>query len=164
MPKDYSPAESVESIAGGLIPNYHPELLTARIMYVFLSEASKKNGKEVPGTAKKLTGFSEWALEQDFVLTVALDVWNTLTENQRMALVDHLLERCTGEEDEESGEMVWKMRDPDVQEFPNILYRHGAWNENLQGFVSTAQGVNIDQVIAEETEEEEETEQQTSEE
>jgi Putative phage metallopeptidase len=166
MPKDFSSADSVESIAGGLIPNYHPELATARIMYTFVSEASKKNGKDVLGTAKKLSGFNEWALENDFLVTIALDKWNELTENQRMALVDHMLERCTGEEDDESGEMKWKMRDPDVQEFAGILFRHGAWNEDLQGFVSMAKGVNIDQIVEEETAEtdEDETEQQTAEE
>lgn len=162
MPKTYETAENVESIAGGLIPNYHPELATARIMYVFVSEASKKNGKDVLGKAQKLSGFSEWALENDFVITVAQDKWQELTENQRTALVDHMLERCSGEEDEDTGEMKWRIRDPDVQEFPNILHRHGAWNEDLQGFVSMAQGIDIDQIVEEEVdEEEEETEHQT---
>lgn len=163
MPKEYYAAETVESIAGGLIPNYHAELAGARIMFTFVSEASKKNGKEVLGTSKKLSGFNEWALEADFVILVAQDKWNELTENQRMALVDHLLERCTGEEDENSGEMRWKMRDPDVQEFSTILHRHGAWNEDLQGFASMAASINLDQIVEEETEDEEE-QQQTSEE
>lgn len=156
MPKTFDDAESVESIAGGLIPNYHPELATARIRYVFVSEASKKNGKEVWGKVQKLSGFTEWALEKDFVVTVALDKWNELTDSQRTALTDHLLERCTGEEDEESGDMKWKVRDPDVQEFPNILHRHGAWNEDLQSFVSMAQKIDLDSLIEEESEEEEE--------
>jgi len=163
MPKTYETAESVEQIAASLIPNYHPELATAAIMYVFISEATKKNGKEVLGKVQKLTGFNEWVLEHNFVVTIAMDKWNELTENQRSALVDHMLERCTGEEDEDTGEMKWKMRDPDVQEFPNILHRHGAWNEDLQGFVSMAQSINLDQIVEEETEEAEE-EQQTSEE
>ncbi len=164
MPKEYTIAESVASIAGGLIPPYHPELAEARIMYVFISEASKVNGKEIPGTAKKMSGFNAWALEIDFVITVALDKWNEMIESQRNALVDHLLERCYGEEDEESGETKWKMRDPDVQEFPNILHRHGAWNEDLQGFASMAASINLDQIVEEETNKQEEVEQQTSEE
>lgn len=156
MPKEFSQAEPVESVAGGLIPNYHPELAGARIMYVFVSEASKKNGKEVWGTAKKFSGFNEWILEHDFLLTVALDKWQELTSHQRTALVDHLLERCTGEEDENTGDMKWSVRDPDIQEFPNVLHRWGAWNEDLQGFVSMAQRIDIDQIVEEETEEGEE--------
>ena len=164
MPKTFESAESVESIAGGLIPNYHPELATARIMYVFVSETWKKNGKDQLGKVQKFSGFNEWALEHDFAVSVAQDKWQELTESQRTALVDHLLEHCTGEEDEDTGEMTWKLRDPDVQEFPNILHRHGAWNESLQGFVSMAQGIDIDALVAEETaEEEKETEEQQTE-
>lgn len=153
MPKTFEPAEdSVGAIAQGIIANYRPELAPARIMYVFVSEASKKRGREVLGNVKKLGTFDAWALEQDFVLTVALDKWNELTGSQRTALVDHLLERCVGEEDEKSGEMKWGVVEPDIQEFPNVLYRHGAWNDDLQGFVSVAQGINLDQIVEEETE------------
>lgn len=158
MPKTFDTADSVESIAHSLIPNYHPELATARIQYVFVSEASKKNGRDVPGKVQKLGGFIEWALEKDFIVTVAYDKWSELEDSQRTALIDHLLERCTGEEDEESGEMRWKIRDPDVQEFPNVLHRNGAWNEDLQGFVSMAQQINLDQIVNEETEEDEDEE------
>ena len=155
MPKTFEPADgTVGAIAQGVITNYRPELATARFLYVFVSEASKKNGKEVLGTVKKLSGLNEWALEKDFVFTVALDKWQELSDNQRTALVDHLLERCVGEEDEKSGEIKWGVRDPDIQEFPNILYRHGAWNEDLQGFVSMAQSINIDQIVEEEVGEE----------
>lgn len=152
MPKTYASAESVESIANGLIPNYHPELATARIMYVFVDKASSKGGRELAGKVRKFSGFLEWALENDFVLEVALEKWNDMTESQRTALVDHLLECCTGEEDEDTGDMSWKVREPNVQEFSSVLHRQGAWNESLQEFVSMAKGINIDEIIAEENE------------
>jgi hypothetical protein len=151
MPKIYEEAASVSSIAGGLIPNYHPELATARIHYVFINEATQKGGHEVLGKARKLAGYQLWALEKDFVVEVALDKWNELSEPQRTALTDHLLERCFGEEDEESGEMKWKLREPDVQEFSTILERHGAWHESLVGFVTIAHSLNIDEIAEEET-------------
>jgi hypothetical protein len=151
MPKVYSSAESVESIAGGLIPNYHPELATARIMYVFVSEASQKGGRDVLGKARKLAGLQEWALEKDFIVEVALDKWNELSEPQRTALTDHLLERCFGEEDEKTSEMKWTLREPDVQEFSTILERHGAWHDSLVGFITVAQSLNIDEIAEEES-------------
>jgi len=149
MPKTYDTADSVENIANGLIPNYHPELATARVMYVFVDKASAKGGRELSGKARKFSGFLEWALESDFVLEVALEKWNDMTESQRTALVDHLLECCTGEEDEDTGAMSWKIREPNVQEFSSVLHRQGAWNEGLQEFVAMAKGINIDEVIAE---------------
>jgi len=147
MPKTWEEAEAVQNIAGGLIANYHPELGTARMLYVFVSEAPTKGGRELYGRVKKFAGFNEWALDKDFVIEVAAPLWNDLDPNQRNALVDHLLERCTGVEDEKTGDVSWKIREPDVQEFSSILDRHGAWNTQLAGFVSVAKKVNLDLII-----------------
>lgn len=153
MPKVYGSAESVEDVAKNLIPMYHPELATARIKYVFVDKASMKGGKPLPGKVRKISGVLEFLTDADFMLEVALDQWNELTEGQRTALVDHLLERCTGEEDEENGEMKWTMREPDVQEFAVILRRHGAWNDDLTAFASVAKQINIEEIAADVTEE-----------
>lgn len=151
MPKTYDTAESVSAIAQGLLPNYHAELATARIMYVFVDTASSKGGREMPGKVRKFSGFLEWALERDFVVEIASDKWNDLTDRQRTALVDHLLECCTGEEDEKTGEMKWQVREPNVQEFETILQRHGAWNESLTGFISVAQSINLLAIVQDTT-------------
>lgn len=150
MSKTYSEAESVKAISGGLIANYHPELATARLGYIFVDKASSKGGVEVLGKTRKISGPLEFLLELDFLIEIAEDQWATLSQEQRLALVDHLLERCTGEEDEKSGEMKWKIREPDVQEFASILRRHGAWNDQLSGFVSVAQEIEVDTLAREE--------------
>ncbi len=149
MPKVYSDAETVETIAKPLMGPFHPELATARIKYVYVDKGSMKNGRPVFGKVKKLSGISEFLIGCDFVIEVAQDHWNELDENQRTALVDHLLERCSGEEDENTGEMVWVVREPDVQEFTSILRRHGAWNADLTTFASVAKAIDIDGMIEE---------------
>jgi hypothetical protein len=150
MPKTYGGAESVQIIADGLIANYHPELATARIMYVFVDTSSNKGGLELSGKVRKFSGFLEFALEKDFVVEVALDKWNDLLASQRTALIDHLLERCTGEEDEETGAMKWKIREPTVQEFTTVLHRQGAWHEGLQELVATAKGIDVEEIMQQE--------------
>lgn len=147
MSKEYSGGETIEAIAKPLIPPYHPELATARIKYVFVDKASKKGGRPVFGKAKKISGISEYLIEADFVIEVALDEWNSMPEEQRTALVDHLLERCTGEEDEKTGDMGWLVREPDVQEFTSILRRHGAWNADLTTFATVAKAIDIEDMI-----------------
>lgn len=149
MPRIFSEAAAVESLAEGLIPNYHPELINARMLYIFVDKASKKGGKELMGKAQKVSGVWEFYTEKDFVLTVPADVWGTLEEAQKTALVDSLLERCAGEEDEKSGETKWSIREPDVQEFSNILERHGAWHADLERFVVVAKDVDISHIIEE---------------
>lgn len=150
MPKVYSEAESVRSISAGLIANYHPELASARLRYIFVDKASLKGGVDILGKTKKISGPLEYLLELDFLIEIAQDKWVDLSNEQQTALVDHLLERCTGEEDEKSGEMKWKIREPDVQEFSSILRRHGAWNDSLSGFVSVAHEIKVDTLAAEE--------------
>lgn len=150
MPKVYSEAESVRSLSGGLIANYHPELANARIRYIFVDKASSKGGIDVLGKTRKISGPLEYLLELDFLIEIAADRWHDMDNTQRTALVDHLLERCTGEEDEKSGEMKWKIREPDVQEFASILRRHGAWNDQLTGFVSVAHEIEVDTIAREE--------------
>lgn len=152
MGKTYSEAESLENMAGNLISTFHSELATARIYYVFVSQASKKGGQELIGKVRKVSGFLEWYMETDFIIEVAEDKWAELDGAQRTAALDHLLESCTGEEDEKSGEMVWSVREPDVHEFSSILLRHGAWNDQLKGFVSVAKNVNLEGFVEEESE------------
>ena len=154
MPQIYVPGESIEPFARDLIRTYHPELATANIRYYFREKAGKKNGKIVYGSAKKVSDVLQFLLEDgrgetaryDFLIEVALDTWNEMNSDQRNALVDHLLERCSGEEDEEDGgAMKWKLREPDVNEFSTILNRHGTWNESLNGFVTVAKTLGIDE-------------------
>jgi len=150
MPKTWENAESLENIAAGLIPNYHPEIATARMLYCFVSEASSKGGRKILGKVRKLSGFLEWIIGKDFVVEVAADMWNELDDQQRTALIDHLLERCYGEENEDTGEISWKIREPDVQEFGTILDRYGAWNADLHTFVSISKEVDLEQILSEE--------------
>jgi hypothetical protein len=150
MPKVYGTAEGVETIAAELIPNFHPELATARFKYVFVDKASQKSGKPVLGKVRRITGLLDFLIETDFVMEVALDTWNPLHDSQRKALVDHLLESCTGEEDTNNGgAMKWSVREPDVQEFAAILRRHGAWNEELAAFTVIAKEIGVDSIVQE---------------
>jgi hypothetical protein len=150
MPKLYANAESVEQIANSILPTYHSELATARIQYIFVDKAGAKNGRPTLGKARKVSGALEFLLGRDFLIEVALDKWNEATERHRLALVDHLLECCTGVEDEEDGgTMKWAMREPDVKEFTSILHRHGAWTEELSGMVEVAQRLNLEARIQE---------------
>jgi len=155
MSKNYTEAESVQAIAASLIPTHHPELAGARIAYLFMDQTPKKGGRELAGKASKVSGRWAFMTELDFVLEVAEEKWNEMSESQRQALVDHLLECCTGEE-QEDGSLKYSIREPDVHEFSTILQRHGAWNETLQGFCQVAQQVDLEELKQEVLEDEEE--------
>ena len=133
-------SDTLQQIAEKLIPKHHSELASANFIYKCRSVSTKSGGVPVPGTVKK-TSPNERLLsrgkfkddgEADFIIEIALDVFNPMSPQNRTALVDHLLTRCVGLEDEKSGEMKYSIRPPQVQEFPEIAERHGRWNEGLE--------------------------------
>lgn len=123
--------DTAEGIALKLISQYHPELSVAEFKYICRSKSSKRGGVPVPGSVYKMGGKFKHLIGSDFVMEIALDCWNGLEPNQRVALVDHLLSRCVGVEDDRNGEMKWSIRPPEVQEFPEIAERHGQWCDGL---------------------------------
>jgi hypothetical protein len=141
-----SDCEAAAEIAAKLIPKHHHELAGANIVYLCRNKAAKSAGKLVPGQVKKASPTDahisrayfnksdmsgEDSQEAHFIMTIALEVWNNLQPNQRTALIDHLLTRCVGVEDEKSGEMKYGIRPPQIQEFAEVAERHGRWNDDL---------------------------------
>ena len=159
MPKDYSDAESVEAEAQKILPTFHSELAEAKIKYYFVSEHTQKGGHPIAGKARKLSGAAQFlAGGYNFAIEVAMDLWNQMPPEERKATIDHLLEYCTGEADEDTGDMKYTMREPDVKEFSTILSRHGAYTEGLRGLVQVAKTIKIEErmqeIIDENSEEE----------
>lgn len=148
MSVTYRPAPAVEHIAGTLIPTHHPDLDGVRIQYVFRSKASKKNDKIVLGKARKVSGlnaylatpadevgFDDEAVEF-FVIEIAEDCWRDLNHEQRIALVDHELCHLAIEfDDDEQVKLV--MRSHDLEEFREIVERHGLWKPDLTEFADS---------------------------
>lgn len=131
IPLLFDTFESAEQRALKLIPRFHHHLATAKIKYICRNRAAKRAGVPVPGNVYKMSGKFEFLTGYNFIIEIALEVWNDYNEQQRIALVDHLLTRCTGEEREDDGEIKWKVRPPEVQEFPEVAERNGQWNESL---------------------------------
>ena len=146
----YGGFDAVREIAEKLIPKFHSEIASANILYVSRNKAPKSGGKLVPGKVYKLSPLYRYLTttslaeqqkngsmdrdnlpQADFIVEVALETWNPMSPNNRIALIDHLLARCVGVEDEKTGAMKYALRPPQVQEFPEVAERNGAWNDDL---------------------------------
>ena len=131
-------------IANKLIPKYHPHLASAKFLFCSRSKATKQGGVPVPGTVKKASPLEKHLgsfvrpdnEEPDFIMIIALDLWNNMNSSERTARIDHLLMRCAAEEENESGDIKYSIRYPDVQEFVDIVGRHGQYNEGLQNLAN----------------------------
>ncbi|HED05454.1 MAG TPA: hypothetical protein ENI61_02075 [Ignavibacteria bacterium] len=131
IPLLFDDAEIVMGISKNLIKNYHSHLSAAEIRYIFRNRAAKRSGVKVSGNVYKMSGKYKFLTGFDFIVEIALDVWNDLAPNQRIALVDHLLTRCVCIENETTGDFKWKVIPPAIQEFPEVAERNGQWNEGL---------------------------------
>lgn len=152
MTVSYRPAVAVKRLADELVPKHHKDLVDVRIEYVFRSETAKSKGREVWGTARKISGLNAYLSQKGgpseaesgdvdyFVIEISEPVWQVLDAGQRRALVDHELCHCALEVsvNESTGEetVALKTRPHDVEEFRAVVIRHGLWREDLGDFAA----------------------------
>ena len=136
----------IAPLAKNLIGNHHPHLHNIRIEYVFREKAASKGGRTVLGTARLVRGLTAMfatpgATDTDdndfFVIELAEDTWALLSNDRRLALLDHELSHCQVAMDPNSGEVKLSIRPHDVEEFSGVLARHGLWKEDVEDFVKS---------------------------
>lgn len=129
--------QKVIDLAQDLVDQYHPELQQARIGILFRSEAPVSNGKATWGQALKVDGKWKPLLteELDFIIWLAFDVWDSVLDTrQKRALLDHELCHCKMTRGEP------KLRAHDIEEFTEIVHRHGLWRDSMKQFADAIQG------------------------
>jgi hypothetical protein len=133
-----------------LIPDYHMHLKEARVLYVFCGKPMTRNGRVVLAKAMKFNDLNrfftslgaeppdeeETAGGCDFAVIVNRKEWEeNLTPKQRRAVVDHELCHCI-----RNHKGKWAMRNHDVEEFAEIIDRHGMWFEDVAAFGKSVAG------------------------
>lgn len=137
-----------------LVGEQHHHLIDARIALAWrFGWKEDKDGRLKLGQAKKLsdldrefrTGAGE---EIDLVILLNYEVWNRgdFTCEQQLALIDHELCHFQFSKDDETGEpkmdvrgrLIYRLRGHDVEEFTEIVARHGIWRHDLEKFAKQA--------------------------
>lgn len=142
---EYRDAPELHALAGLIIERDRPELIGYPIRLVWRTPARKAgHNRLAAGTAELVKGrFAHFVMTDEekamegqedgsrmFWIEIAADLWEDLTNAQRIALVDH--EIChlhVGETDDGEYEMV--IREHDVEEFDEVVRRHGLWTDDL---------------------------------
>lgn len=153
MGTSYRSAPDVRKIADKLITQHHQHLLgeADRIIYLFRSEAARSKGRVVLGKARLLSGLNAWLYDAGvdgpaadglegaecarFVMEIAHDEWRELNAAGRKALVDHELCHFWIETDEETGDQKLMIRGHDLEEFVEVVARHGCWRPEVEHVV-----------------------------
>lgn len=153
MSTTYWRAPEVEEIVGKLVPEHHDHLARhdIKIRCVFRHPVAKSKGQIVLGKARKIGGLNAHLVglsRRDdlgdepadfFVIEIAHKAWEALSEPQRVALVDHELCHFDVEiPDDEDQDRKLIMRGHDLEEFHEVVERHGLWRPDLRKFARAA--------------------------
>lgn len=136
MAVEYRKADDeVYDIARDIIDKHHPNLENVEIVFLMRTPTPKRGGVEVWGQASKASAKHRALADGEFrfIIELADEVWEDLDIAHKRALIDHELCHCTREEDDK-GEIVYAIRGHDVEEFNEIVERHGHWTESLLSF------------------------------
>lgn len=141
--EDADPA--VGAIARELIVKHHEHLAGEDVRYVFRSEHAKDAGKAVLGKARKISGLNAFLTtgEDDsdyFVIELAADIWAGLGAKERRALLDHELSHCRIKYAGDTGEPTLYIAPHDLEEFNDVVERHGLWRRDVKEFLDAASG------------------------
>lgn len=141
--QQFAVAKEAENIGRELIGKFHKHLASTRIEYVFLSNTPTTKGTETWGRAKKISGLNAWLADEEkedntlpesfFVIEFAYEVWVTLDEKGRRALVDHELSHC-----QISEELKPCLRPHDCEEFNQVIRRNGLWRTDVKNLLEAA--------------------------
>lgn len=136
IPLVYGGFDAGKEIAERLIKEVHPYHGLVNIHFICRNVAKKKGQKLVPGSVYKVNPMYQHLTGYDFIVEVALEVWNQLDPQKRTALIDHLMMRIDVSENEMTGVIKKSLRHPDVQEFTEIVERYRAWTPELEDLES----------------------------
>jgi hypothetical protein len=142
--REYVQSDEIQDVAEKLISMHHEHLKGAAIAYLMhkvdkdksdqLSIPVKRAGhahkiasaRIVPENYHALCGF-------DFLLTVDERFWILFDEDKRIALIDHELSHMRKDED------GFYCASHDLEEFSDIIVRHGYWKADVRRFMEAVQ-------------------------
>lgn len=122
------------TLAREIIEEHHPDLVTADILFLMRDPPAKSKGQEVLGKARLSTPVERALTRRDLAFTIEIqeEWWGTAKHSQRKALLDHELCHCVGDIDADGGP-AWGLRGHDIEEFFDVIERHGSWSEAVSG-------------------------------
>lgn len=123
---------------------HHPKLAGALIGLAWKDAYSRDpDGRVVLGKCIKVADLQKEFSGYDFIIVLNREFWESteVTDAQKRALIDHELCHATIAEDEdgepkrdERGRQVYRIRKHDLEEFREIVARHGIWKADIEAF------------------------------
>jgi hypothetical protein len=147
--RDTGKVEEPYVILEELVPKYHPHLVKAKIAIAWaLSWKPDADDRLVLGKCKKGAELERQMHGYDFVIILNKEKWDNALEKfgnkLKRALIDHELCHAQVATDkygevkkDEHGRIVYRIRKHDMEEFREIIDRHGIWKSDIALFAKS---------------------------
>jgi hypothetical protein len=121
---------------------WHDELNSAHIGLAWRKALKADvDGHIVLGRCVKISELHKEFLPFDFIVVLNKEYWDFFDDDKRLALMDHELCHAAAALDQESeqkeddrGRPLWRVRKHDIEEFRDVVQRHGCYKSDLEEF------------------------------
>lgn len=126
----------IYALMASIIHEHHTHLIEAKIQLCWkFGWKRNKDGILTYGKCKKASDFEAELGDADFIIFLNGDLWDKLTDPFKKALLDHELCHAFGLFDAEKNEWKWRVKKHDLEEFNQIVDRHGLWRREVEEFI-----------------------------
>lgn len=134
-------------ILNRLLATTHERLANATIALAWRKRVQPNaDGQIKLGEARRATDLARCFHDADFVIALNQEAWDdVLTPEQQTALIDHELCHCELVHDDEGNpkrdekdRLVTRLRRHDIEEFREVVERHGLYKADLEAFAEAA--------------------------
>lgn len=138
-----------------LVTAHHDELRAARIALAWCTSwVPDADGRVTLGRCHRASDLDRELAQFDFVILLRRSFWNDerVSDLQRRALLDHELMHATVRLDahgdpaqDDRGRTIYRTRKHDIEEFTDIVKRHGCYKSDLEAFAQALQTKGVPQ-------------------
>jgi hypothetical protein len=128
---------------------YHKDLDSARIVLAWRTSLKPDvDGHITLGKCVKVTDLHKELADYDFIILLNREVWESkeFTADKKRALIDHELCHAARAKDKNGPKVddrsrpVWRTRKHDIEEFSEVVARHGCYKSDLEQFAKALLG------------------------
>lgn len=140
-------ADDLYTVMHSIIEAHHPHLTEAKIALAWkLDWQPGSDGHLTLGMCKKASDLDRLLHDFDFVILLNRDYWGEFSPAQQKAILDHELAHAAVTLDDkgkpkktDDGRLVYRIRKHDLEEFREIVERHGLYRADLEEFARSIQ-------------------------
>lgn len=146
LARDSVVGHPIYTLLDSLVTSHHDDVGAARIALAWCTSwKADPDGRVTLGMCRKASDLDRELAAFDFVILLRRIFWTDprVTDAQRTALLDHELCHAARQHDrhgepveDERGRAVYRLRKHDLEEFTEIVQRHGCYKTDIEKFAA----------------------------